>query len=311
MMRKLSFCLFILASVAFLPAPSALAQEASLEEASAYQAWLAANTAKDVAKASELARAYLAQFPKGLYADYLGKWLAGAQGALFNEAIKKKDMAEMVRLGELRLKEDPKDLTYLYWMALNLRQNELLGSAEATHSKQAADYSKRSIELIEAGSQPAGVDAAKWNKDANLAWLHQNLALIAATAGDKDEALKQYEQSSALAPSEIAIQARNTLGSGSIYKEKYDEAVAKFQALPEAERSPEKPSPAATELIDQANQGADKAIDAWAHFLGVTKGSAAEVRSKMEATLAAFYKYRHPDEPEGYKALVEKYTPAP
>jgi tetratricopeptide (TPR) repeat protein len=197
-------------------------------------------------------------------------------------------------------------------MALNLRQNEILGSGNPTHSKEAADYSKRAIELIEAGVQPAGVDASKWNKDGNLAWLHQNLALIAATAGAKDEALKQYEQSSALAPSEIAIQARNTLGCGSIYKDKYDESVAKYQALPEAERSPENPSPTASQLIEQANQDADRAIDSWAHFLGVTKGTAAEaVRTKMEATLAAFYKYRHPEEPEGYKALVEKYSPAP
>lgn len=301
----------ILATVPALPAPPALAQ-ASLEEATAYQAWFVANAANDVAKASELAQAYLGQFPKGQYADYLGKWLVGAHWNLFNAAIKNKDMAEMVRLGEVRLKQDPKDLTYLYWMALNLRQNELLGSGETTHSKQAADFSMRAIASIEGGGQPAGVDASKWNKDANLAWLHQNLALIATTAGDKDEALKQYEQSSALAPSEIAIQARNTLGCGSIYKDKYDEAVAKYQALPEAERSPESPSPTASQLIEQANQDADRAIDSWAHFLGVTKGTAAEaVRTKMEATLAAFYKYRHPDEPEGYKALVEKYSPAP
>jgi hypothetical protein len=311
-MKKLCLCLLTLAFVPFVPAPPAVAQEASLEEASAYQAWFAANAAKDMPKALDLAQAYLDKFPKGQYADYLGKWHTGMQWNLFNEAIKTKDMAEMVRLGEARLKQDPKDVTYLYWMALNLRQNELLGPADLTHAKETADFSRRAAELIEGGAQPAGVDAAKWNKNANLAWLHQNLALVAAKGGSDDESLKEYETSSALAPSDVGIQARNALGSGSIYKDKYDKAVAKYQALPDAERSPESPSPAATQLIDEANANADKAIESWAHFLGVTKGAASEaVRSQMEATLAALYRYRHPDEPEGYKALVDKYAPAP
>ena len=310
-MKKICFCLSILAFVPFLPAPPTAAQEASPEESSSYQAWFAANGANDLAKAADLAQAYLDQFPKGKYADYLGKWLVGTRGSLFNEAIKKKDMAEMLRIGEAQLKRDPKDLTYLYWMALNLRQNELLGG-KAVHSKEAADFSKRAIELIESGGQPAGVDAAKWNKDANLAWLHQDLALVAAEGGSKDEALKEYETASGLAPKDVAIQARGNLGCGSIHKDRYDEAVAKYQALPEAERSPGSPSPEATRLIDEANANADKAIDCWARFLGVTKGTASEaVRSKMEATLAALYKYRHPDEPQGYQALVEKYAPAP
>lgn len=305
------FCLPILASVLFVPAPSAVAQETSPEEASAYQAWFAADAAKDLPKGADLAQAYLDQYPKGKYADYLGKWLTETRWTLFNEAIKKKDMAEMVRIGEARLKRDAKDLTYLYWMSLNLRQHELL-AGKADHSKEAADYSKRALELIESGAKPLGVDAAKWNKDANLAWLHQNLALLAAEAGNKDDALKEYETASGLAPKDVAIQARGALGCGGIYKDEYDEAVAKYQALPEAERSAASPSPEAKQLIDDANANADKAIDCWARFLGVTKGTASEaVRSKMEATLAAMYKYRHPEEPEGYKALVEKNAPAP
>ena len=312
-MKKLRLCLLILTLVPFVwPAPPAAAQEASLDEASAYQAWFTANAANDLPQASDLAQAYLDKFPSGQYAEYLGKWLTGRRWSLFNEAIKKKDMAEMVRLGEARLKQDPKDLTYLYWMALNLRQHELLAPSDVTHAKEAKDFSARAIELIDAGGQPAGVDAAKWNKDVNLAWLHQNLALLAAKEGNKDEALEHYELSSTLAPKDVGIQARNTLGCGAIYKDRYDEAVAKYQALPGGERSAESPSAAATQPIGEANANADKAIDCWAHFLGVTRGAASEaVRSKMEATLAALYKYRHPDEPEGYKALVEKYALAP
>jgi hypothetical protein len=285
------------------------AQDQGVEEVTAYQAWHAASTAGDAAKAAELARAYLEKFPSGQYAEYLTKWLAGAELTRFNDAIKKKDMAAMVAIGQERLKQDPNDLTILYWMALNLRQNQLLASGAATHLEQAAEFSRRAIELIEKGGQPSGVDAAKWNKDANLAWLHQNLALVAAKQEKTEQALKEYEVSTGLAPGDPAIVARNTLGCGSLNKSLYDKAVEKYQALPEAERSPDGPSAAAKAAIDEANANADAAIECWARFLGVTaKGGAQEVRARIEPALAALYQYRHPEAPEGYKALVEKYS---
>ena len=295
--------------VVVLMAVPTFAQETNVDEVAAYQAWYLANAAGETAKATEAARAYVEKFPAGEHAEYLRKWLAGAQWGAFNEAIKKKDMAEMVRLGDERLAQDPKDLAALYWMALNLRQNELLSTAEAVHAEKAGDFSKRAIELIEAGGVPAGVDPAKWNKDANLAWLHQNVALVAAKAGHTEEALARYEKSSALAPKEVAIQARNSLGCGSLHKELYDKSVAAYQALPEAERTGDAPSEAAKAAVDTANTHADAAIECWARFLGVmgTSGSA-ELRSRIESTLSALYQYRHPEEPEGYKALVEKYA---
>jgi len=297
------------AVLAAVPVPG---QEASIDEVTSYHAWLAANEAKETAKAVESARAYLEKFPTGQYADYLTKWLAATQWSQFNEAIKKKDMAEMVRIGQGRLKQDPKDLSYLYWMALNLRQNQLLSSTPSTHAKEAADFSRRAIELIGAGGRPEGVDAAKWDKDANLAWLHQNLALVAAKGGNTAEALKEYEVSTGLAPKDAAIVARNSLGCGSLEKSLYDAAVQKYQALPEPERTGESPTPAAQAAIDEANRHADAAIECWARFLGATAGSTAQdLRTRIETALAALYQYRHPDSPEGYKELVAKQTLAP
>jgi hypothetical protein len=88
--------------------------------------------------------------------------------------------------------------------------------------------------------------------------------------------------------------------------------VQKYQALPEAERTGDSPSAAAQAAIDEANRHADAAIECWAKFLGATAGSTAQdLRSKIEAALAALYQYRHPDAPEGYKELVTKYTLAP
>lgn len=288
-------------------APLWAQEEGNVEEVTAYGAFHAAQTAGDNAKAAELARAYLEKFPKGQYAEFLSKWITGARWARFNEAIKKKDMAGMVTIGREGLAADAADINYLYWMALNLRQNELLGSGEPAHADAAAEFSRKAIERLEAGGVPVGVDAAKWNKDANLAWLHQNLALIAAKQGQTDEALQHYEKSSALSPKDIGINARNTLGCGTLHKSKYDQAVAKYQALPEAARTSDPLAAEATAAIDLANREADAAIDCWARFLAVTAANPSDVRTRVEQALAALYQYRHPDQPQGYQALVDKY----
>jgi len=299
--------MIVLAAALLATVPLRAQQEGNVEEVTAYGAFHAAQTAGDTAKAAELARAYLEKFPQGQYAEFLTKWLTGARWARFNEAIKKKDMAAMVTVGREGLAQDPADLNYLYWMALNLRQNELLGAGADPHADAAAEFSRKAIERIEAGAVPVGVDAAKWNKDANLAWLHQNLALIAAKQGKTEDALAAYEKSSALAGSDVALNARNTLGCGTLHKTKYDQAVAQYQALPEASRTSDPPAAEATAAIDLANREADAAIECWARFMAVTAASPSEVRTKVEQALAALYQYRHPDQPQGYQALVEKY----
>jgi len=300
----------VLFLAAALVAPAPLrAQEGNVEEVAAYGAFHAAQTAGDTAKATELASTYLEKFPKGQYAEFLTKWLTGARWARFNDVIKKKDMAGMVAVGREGLAQDPADLNYLYWMALNLRQNELLAGSQAPNAEAAAEFSRKAIERIEAGGVPAGVDAAKWNKGANLAWLHQSLALLAAKQGKADEALQYYEKSSVLSPKDVALNARNTLGCGTLHKSKYDQAVVQYQALPEAARTSDPPAAEATAAIDLANREADAAIDCWARFMAVTVANPSEVRNKVEQALAALYQYRHPDEPQGYQALVEKYRP--
>src|SRR6266481_1473524 len=129
---------------------------------------------------SPLAGEYLAKFPSGQYAEFLKKWLGGARGALFNEAIKAKDMDAMLRVGKERLAESPDDLDYVMGMALNLRINELFANPPRdAHAAEVAELSERAIDLIEGGKLPTGADPAKWKKDDTLAWLYQNQAIVA------------------------------------------------------------------------------------------------------------------------------------
>ena len=277
------------------------------DESSAYTAWLAANEAKDVAKAYDLAGQYLAKFPTGQYADFMKKWIAGARGALFNEAIKAKDMDAMLKVGTERLKESPDDLDYLMGMALNLRINELFANPpKDTHAAQVTEFSKRAIDLIEAGKLPTGADPAKWKKDDTLAWLYQNQAIVAMKQDRDDNALQDFEKSTRLAATNAVLKTYNALYCGSLRKQKYDAAVARLKALPEAERT-DTPSEAAKAAVADANREADAAIDCWARFVALAEAQKAseDVRTRISKTASDLFAYRNPQDPEGFRKLVD------
>ena len=284
--------------------------EPALEEAAAYGAWYQANEAKDVAKAYELAREYVQKFPKGQYAEFLTKWVAGARGALFNQALQKKDMAAMLKLGQERLAEDPDDLAYLVSLALNLRRYELFASpANFTHAAEAADFSKRAIALIEAGKVPGGADPAKWNKNDALGWLHQNLAAIAYKDEKKDDALAAFQKSTEADKDNAGLVAYNLLYAGFIHKDRYDAAVKQYQELPEADRQAAEPTEAAKAAVEEANRHADAAIESWARFAGLAEaqGTYGETRERIARALAGLWAYRNPEDPEGYLKLIEQH----
>lgn len=272
-----------------------------VEEVTAYMAWYGASKAGDTAKALVAAKDYLAKYPSGQNAEFVKKWLDGQKWGGFNEAVKKKDMAEVVRIGREHQSEDA---SFAYWTAWYLRQNELLTAGEPAHAKEAEEFTRAALEFVEKGGVATGIEAAKFDKSANLAWLHQNLALLAAKSGKPEEALEHYDKSSQLAPADAAIMARNQLGCGSLHKELYDQAVTKYKTLAGAAAAAS-PSPEAQAAIDTANKHADAAIECWAKFLGGSSGSPA-LRQKIEAAIGALWTYRHPDQPDGWKALVQK-----
>jgi len=306
-MARLGGALAILAVLA----GTGRAQDA-VEESVAYQAWYAANEAKDLAKALKLAKDYLEKHPKGQQAEFLAKWAAGARGALFNEAVQRKDLTALLDLGQQRLAEDPNDLAYLLALALQLRRNELFASPPVfTHGAEAADFSQRAIALIDSGKTPPGADPAKWNKGDALSWLHQNLAAVRYKEGKKDEALAAFTKATELDPDNATVVAYNELYCGLIHKDRYDDAAKRFQALPEEEKKAAEPSAAVKAAIDEVGKHADAAIKAWARFVALSeaKGILAGTREQVGKTLADLWAYRNPQEPEGYKKLIDTFRP--
>jgi tetratricopeptide (TPR) repeat protein len=287
----------------------AAAQDQKQEEADAYKAWYEANNAKDIPKAVELARAYLSKYPTGQYADYLKKWVVGVRSNQYNEAIKAKNVNEMIRIGKEVLAETPEDLNYLISLALNIRVNELFASpANFSHAADAANFSQRAIALIESGKMPAGTDQSKWNKNGTLAWLYQNLAVIEAKNGNTDKALEYYKKSSTTDPNDAGLNAFNYLACGSLHQAKYQAAAKKFSELPEADRADVDNKPEVKAVLDEVNKQADMVIECWARFMASPKSADyGETRAKVDQALKDLYKYRHPDSADGLQKLIDQY----
>ena len=172
-------------------------------------------------------------------------------------------------------------------MALNLRINELFANPpKDAHAAEVTELSKRAVDLIEGGKLPTGADPSKWKRD--------------------DTALQHFEKSTRLAATNPVLKTYNSLYCGSLRKQKYDAAVARFQALPEAERA-DTPSEAAKAAIEQANKEADAAIDCWARFVALAEAQNAseDVRARISKTAADLYAYRNPQDPEGFRKLVD------
>ena len=110
-----------------------------------------------------------------------------------------------------------------------------------------------------AGQTLAGVQ--NFNKDATLAWLYQNLAIVEGKNGASDKAIGLYEKSTSLAPQDTRIAGRNLLELLNWRQSSYASAANAYNALPEEERSAAEPSPQVTAARAKVDTEADALID--------------------------------------------------
>jgi tetratricopeptide (TPR) repeat protein len=288
---------------------TASAQDVSPEEAAAYASWQAASSAGDVAKATEIAQAYLKQYPTGQYADYLKKWLGQGQMAALDAAIKEKRTADVLKIGNDILASDPENLSAIYSMALVIRGEMLARPPVHTNAATGVDMAKKGIALLEGGKTLPGVD-----KNATLAWMTQMLALNEQKAGNGEEALKLFEKSNGYAPKDKAIVAPNLLAILVLRQTSYAEAAKAYNAIPEAERGAPEPSAAVKAARDKINVEADDLIDAAARFVafGRANGLPPATVDKINQTLEAVYKTRFPEDTAlaGLQKILQEKTTA-
>jgi hypothetical protein len=285
-----------LAGAVFLSvAPAPASAQVSAEEATAYASWQAASTA-DVAKATELAQAYLKQFPTGQYADYLKKWLGQGQVAALDAAIKEKRTADMLKAGNELLANDPENLNVVYAMASAIRAEMLARPPVYTNAAAGVDLAKKGISLVESGKTLAGVQS--FDKNAALAWMTQMLALNEQKAGNAEAAIPLFEKSTGYAPKDKAIAAPNLFAVFNTHYAGYVEAAKAFNAIPEAERGAAEPTPAVKAAREKLNAEADDVIDVAARFVAFGKANAlpAATVDRVNQTLESVYKVRFPED---------------
>jgi len=295
------------ATLALSPAALAVAQEVVHDEGEAYRAWHGASQAGDNAKAMTAAKTYIQQYPTGQYADFMKKWYGTAQMTALDAAIKEKRTADMITVGREILAADPENLNVLYALAFNIRRNELFAAPpNFTNAPAAVEFSKKAIALVESGKTLTGVQ--NFDKNATLGWLTQILAVNEGKNGSAEEAIKLYTKSTALAPEDPSVAARNLLAVVSLRQSKYSELAKAYNALPDADRAAAEPKPEVKAAKDALNAAADGLIDAAAGFVafGRTKNLPAATVDRVNQLLETVYKGRFPEDTalEGLKKIL-------
>jgi tetratricopeptide (TPR) repeat protein len=305
-MKRSTVLMAVLASMLLAATASAGIQDAAKEEADAYKAVYEAINAKDLAKGFPLAKEFLTKFPASKYSAYLKTYVTGSRAALFNQARQAKNISEEIKLGNEALAEEPENIDYLYLLALDIRAVELYASPpNYSHATEAADYSRRTIKLIEGGKVPAVVDKAKWNQNQQLGGLYHAIGLIEAKNKNTEKAIEAYAKAATLDPTSPTY----FLGLGSLYQEKYLAAAKKYQDFPQADREAAEPKPEVKGALDEANANADKVIDNWARFMALTVTSEPwkSTRDQVNGVLTNLYNYRHPGDADGLQKLIDQY----
>ena len=306
--------MLLAAALALAPVAPAAAQEVVEDEGAAYRAWHEASQGADSAKALATAKEYIEKYPTGQYADFMKKWYGTAQMTALDAAIKEKRTADMITVGRGILATEPENLNVLYALAFNIRRNELFASPQNfANAPAAVEFSQKAISLVESGKTLTGVQS--FDKNGTLAWLTQILAVNEGKNGSPAEAIKLYEKSTALAPDDPQIAARNLLAVVTLRQSKYAELAKAYNALPEADRAAAESKPEVKAAKDALNVEADGLIDAAASFVafGKAKNLPPATVDRVNQMLQTVYKGRFPEDAtlDGLKKiLADKGAPA-
>lgn len=301
-MKKVMTLMAVLGILLALSAPYAAAQDR--DEKTVYGEFYAAYQAKDSKKAYDLAKEYLDKFASGQYADYMKKYRAKTRAGWFNDASKAKNLNEEIRIAKEEFAESGESWGYLYTLAIDIRQNEL-DANNYGHAAEEADYTHKTVALIEGGKLPEGLTADKAKPV--QAYLVQTQAMIEGKNKNNDKALELYKKSTSLDPNNGVLNAQNYLALGLIYQSKYQAASTEFEGLP-ADKKSNADDPVTKAALEKVNAQADLVLDAWARFLVIPDSSKwGKIRTDVETTVKDLYKFRHDDKMDGYDEWLAKY----
>jgi hypothetical protein len=292
------------------PAPARGQEPAESEvtpsETELYRTWY--NEA-DPAKKLEHGRAYLREYPKGQYADYLGKWVHSeelkqkwaAAEQKYVAALKQEDDRSLFQAGAELLEVDTENIGILYTLANRARLLAHKNPPDYTYAAVATKYAKKAISLIDAGQVPKSItDRSAWEsqgKAITLGNLYELLGLIA---------LKDNQDAGAMAAFEkvATYQKHDPMPHyylGKLENDAYQKLVAQLPAEPEQRAKPEHAA-----LVDQANAALDRVIEHWVQVIAYSKDDSA-YSSVVQKPLETYYKARHENDASGLEKLIASY----
>lgn len=163
------------------------------------------------------------------------------------------------------------------------------------HTKVAAEYATKAVELMEADKKPARTDDKYWAEYRNV-WLpriYQANGLIAYFQGDRAKAKDNLEKSAGLDQYDVATLAM----LGNIANDEYNELAKKYQA----ERK--------SEVLEKALAAMDEIIDWYARAVAAAEGNAQlkPMADQIMEQLKQYYGFRHDGKTDGLQELVNKY----
>ncbi len=163
------------------------------------------------------------------------------------------------------------------------------------HTKLAAEYASKAVELMEADKKPAKTDAKFW-ADFRNSWLpriYQANGLIAYFANERAKAKDNLEKSAGLDQYDVSTLAL----LGNIANDEYNDLAKKYQT----ERK--------SDILDKALAAMDEVIDWYARGVAAADGNAQlkPMSDQIMEQLKQFYGFRHDGKMEGLQALIDKY----
>ena len=266
------------------------------------------NRTSDPTKAYEAAKKYLGACPAEDtdITKYLKKWVAAydkearklrLQPLLYND----KKFAEAYALGKEILADEPENLRVL----IDLGYGGYLAAFAKNESfnADAINYSKKAIQLIEAGKAPESWGPVFKTKDETLAYLYYTLGYLSRT--NPSEALPHFIKA---AQFESAL--KKDPGIYYLIAVGYESGTyAKLSADYKTRFEGKDETPESKLALENINQVIDRMIDAYARAVALAGTDPKHEAAKKEwlENLTTWYKYRHNQSTVGLQQLINKY----
>lgn len=217
--------------------------------------------------------------------------------AYIDAYIKANRLDDAFRLASTYVGKNPNDVVLLTRMAV-------IGVGQAQRNNMnfvqpSQQYGTKAIELIESNQKPANVSEAQWGelRTKGLGQLYQAMAVLAMGSGDAAGAKAKLEKSASLNSSDPFTFAL----MGNMINDDYQKLAQQYNATPAGAGK--------EEMLKKSQAKLDEIIEAYAHALALSeaKPEFKGMHDQIQQALEPYYKFRHNNSTDGMQQLIDKY----